>query len=65
MKKVYMKPLTELTACIQIAALMEGSNFYHGEAKNGAWGGGGGHTVITNGHYDNGNNSSSNNLWED
>lgn len=63
MKKVYMKPLTELTVYAQTAALMEGSNFYHGEAKEGGvWGDD--HTVITNGQFDNGN-SGNNNLWED
>ena len=58
MKKVYVKPLTELTACIQSAALMEGSNFFHGEAKNGAWGGGS--QVIENGKM-----QGKDNLWDD
>ena len=58
MKKVYMKPLTELTACVQTTALMEGSNFYHGEAKNGVWGGGG--QVIENGKM-----QGKDNLWDD
>lgn len=59
MKKVYLKPLTELTACIQSAALMEGSNFFHGEAKNGAWGGGGSQVI------ENGKMQGNENLWDD
>lgn len=59
MKKVYVKPLTELTACIQTTALMEGSNFFHGEAKNGAWGGGGPQVI------ENGKMQGNENLWDD
>jgi len=59
MKKVYMKPLTELTACIQSAALMEGSNFYHGEAKGGVWGNGGPQVI------ENGKMQGNENLWDD
>ena len=62
MKKVYLKPLTELTACAQTAALMEGSDFFHGEAKGTMGGNGGGGMVITNGKIDGSNN---NNLWDD
>ena len=39
MKKIYIKPLVEITECVHATALLDGSYDYHAEGKEmGLWG---------------------------
>lgn len=39
MKKIYIKPILEMTECVHATALLEGSNDFHGEGKDASlWG---------------------------